>query len=228
MSRSIFKFIVALVVVAGFAASSFAQEEANMARPNTKSGDAAFVFNLAGLGAFGLSAPTIGTVTGITGSGFNSTPVAGAGVKFYIADNMAVRVLLAFASTSNGADTTANVKTSTIGIGAAFEYHFKPVYSTSPYVGGGINFASASMTNAGGTTSERKWGASLINIGVLAGFDWYFTRGLAIGGEYALGYSGQSSSASVNGKDLDPAPPTTSTIALGIVGSGSVHLIVHF
>ena len=69
----------------------------------------------------------------------------------------------------------------------------------------------------------------MFNIGVLAGFDWYFTKGLAVGAEYALGYTAWTPSASVNGKDVSPAPPTQSAIALGIVGgSGSVHLVVHF
>src|SRR5205807_5269187 len=99
MSRSIMKFVVCLSLIAGMAAISYAQDEGNMPHPNTKKGDAAFLFTIGGLGTFNVGGPTIGTINGITGSGFSNTPIAGVGMKFYIADEMAIRVLLAFATT---------------------------------------------------------------------------------------------------------------------------------
>jgi opacity protein-like surface antigen len=221
MSRSFSKFILSLVLVLGITSVSHAQEDANMPRPLTKSGSAAFVFDIAGLGAFGLTPQPIGTVS----AGSVSQTVAGAGMKYFIADDMAIKVLLAFGTASNG-DTAANKQTTTqFGIAANLEYHFKPVYSTSPYVGGGIAFASASQSQ--GETDPSKISASLFGIGVFAGFDWFFTRGIAIGAEYGLGFATKSASSSTAGKD-NPAPPSSSAITLGLTASGNLHAVVYF
>src|SRR2546423_14731572 len=122
MSRSIVKFIVCLTVVVGFAASSFAQED-NTIHPITKSGSAAFVFDLAGIGTFGI-APQAITQT-LNSKSPTGGLIAGAGAKWFIADMMAVKELLAFGTTSNG-DKAALIqpKPSTIGIVPKFENNF--------------------------------------------------------------------------------------------------------
>ena len=84
MSRFLMKFTLSVFVVIGIATASYAQDEANMARPLTKSGSAAFMFNLGGLGAFGLGAEAIGTVNVVVPTGPTTTftfnqPVVGAG-----------------------------------------------------------------------------------------------------------------------------------------------------
>ena len=141
MSRSLTKFF-AFMLVAGFALSAFAQDESNIIRPITKSGSAAFVFNVSGLGAFGPAAPGIGTA--------NGNLISGAGIKYYLSDDLAAKILLAFGTTDNGVekDKGTNVSTTQLGLGAIIEVHFGPLYSTSPYAGGGIHFASGSSTRA--------------------------------------------------------------------------------
>src|SRR5579872_2134907 len=232
MSRFFSKFIVSAFVVLGIATASYAQDEANMARPLTKSGSAAFMFNLGGIGTFGLSAEAIATaiipnVLSPTGSPF-STPVVGAGMKYFIGDDMAVKVLLAFGSTSNGDTATKKNTTMQFGIGAIYEYHFRPLYSTSPYIGGGIRFGTASQTFASGTSSEVKASGTTFGIGVVAGFDWFFTKGLALGAEYGLGFSSASGSITVPSPGIAPTVPTSTAIGIGLNGSGSLHALVYF
>ena len=223
MSRSFSTFVLSLLIVIGFVSTSFAQDE-NMPRPITKSGSAAFIFNLSGIGSFGLAAQPIGSVT----VGTTNPTIVGAGMKYFFADDMALKVSLAFGSASNGKDTTAKSSTMQFGIGAILEYHFKQLYSTSPYIGGGINFGTASATLAGGTTSETKYSGTLINIGVVAGFDWFFTKGLALGAEYGLGFTTNSTSVTLPAGATSPTQPSPSGIGLGLSGNGSLHAVVYF
>ncbi len=224
MSRSLTKFFAAFILVSGLALSATAQDESNIIRPITKSGSAAFVFNISGLGAFGPTAPAIGSVGG-------SVPVAGAGLKYYLSDDLAAKVLLAFGSTSDGLDSLGTSQMA-FGIGAIIEVHFGPLYSTSPYVGGGIKFASgSSTTDIGGTDTDAESSATQLTIMAVAGFDWFFTRGIAIGAEWGLGYTMNSTDDGVDATD----EPSSSSIGLGmtntsggISGSGAVHAVVYF
>jgi len=233
MSRSITKLTAAFVLIAGFTLSAFAQDESNIIRPITKSGSAAFVFNVSGLGAFGPAAQPIGTVS----NGSTSAVVSGAGVKYYLADELAAKILLAFGTTDDGNDETktTNVTTMQLGIGAMLEVHFGPLYSTSPYVGGGIMFATGSVSSkstVGGTTVEGKGSGTQISIMAIAGFDWFFTRGIAIGAEWGLGFTTNSSSSESGGTSTDGPSPSSIGIGMtgssGISGTGSVHAVVYF
>jgi hypothetical protein len=223
MSRSLTKFF-AFILVAGFALSAFAQDESNIIRPITKSGSAAFVFNISGLGAFGPTAPPIGSVGG-------TFPVAGLGLKYYLSDDLAAKVLLAFATTDDGRDSLGTTSTA-FGIGATVEMHFGPLYSTSPYAGLGIRFASGSQTtDIGGTDTDAESSATQLSIMAVAGFDWFFTRGIAIGTEWGLGYTMTSTDDGVDATD----EPSSSSIGIGMTnatgglsGSGSVHAVVYF
>lgn len=219
MLRSFTKSVLTLLMVAGLTTISIAQDAADdMARPITKSGSMAFMFNLSGLGTFGLSSVSIGNPDG--------NPVAGFGMKYYLADNQAVRVLLALMMTDDGDDpaNTTNTTTSTIGIGAQYEYHFGALYSTSPYIGAAINFATTSSTskNDANTPTETSTTHTQLGIGAVAGFDWYFTKGMALGAQYGLGFVSNSMSS-------DPAPTEDypSSTNIGIAGAGAVHLVVH-
>lgn len=221
MLRSFTKSVLSLLMVAGLATASMAQDNDDMARPITKSGSAAFLFNLSGIGTFGMSAQPIGTVS----NGSTSQTVAGVGMKYYISDGGALKILFAFATSDNGATDDANSSSGMqLGIGAVYEHHFGPLYSTSPYIGGGLRYAMASSTSGTGT-SERKDNGSQLSIGAVAGFDWFFTKGLALGAEYNLGYTMNSSGGSTGGTDdADHASPS----AIGIGGGGSVHFIAYF
>ncbi len=219
MLRSFTKSVLTLLMVAGLATATFAQDDAP--RPLTKSGSAAFLFNIGGIGTFGMSAQPIGSVAG----GTQSQTVAGIGMKYYLMDEGALKILLAFGTQSNGAVDDANkVSSMQLGIGLTYEHHFGALYSTSPYIGGGITYAMASTTSGSGTAETESSGSQL-GIGAVAGFDWFFTKGLALGAEYNLRFTTNSSSGKVGGTDIGDQP-SPSTIGIG--GGGSVHFLAYF
>jgi hypothetical protein len=240
MSRSFLKYAFSLLLLVGITTASYAQEDANMARPNTKAGSAAWMFELAGLGSFGMSGFPISTGA----SSISPAPgsVIAAGWKWYFADDMAIRALLGFATSSSGADSINNPTASqhyhnsgtAFGIAAGIEMHTHAVYSTSPYFGAQISFATGSNDqtinkNQDQAFTEVKTSATSFGIGVLAGFDWYFTRGIAIGGEYMLGFSTASGSttATATSTGTSTTVDNPSSTNFGI-SSANVHLVVHF
>jgi hypothetical protein len=80
------------------------------------------------------------------GVGTNSSDgvlMAGAGLKYWLAEKMALRGILAFAYLHDKvADTTDTI----FGLSGAFEYHFK-TGRVSPYAGGQVGFSSDSATD---------------------------------------------------------------------------------
>ncbi|MFI5264019.1 MAG: hypothetical protein ACHQM6_05855, partial [Candidatus Kapaibacterium sp.] len=223
MSRFFMKLALSVLLVVGFTSVSFAQDDANMAHPNTKAGSAAWMFSFGGLSTLGLNSFAIN-------NNFTSGGVAAAGWKYYLSDDMALRALLGFTTGSSGADTLPGGHNSAtaFGIGVGIELHTHAVYSTSPYFGAQVSFGMGSNDQTFKAGTETKTSGSSFGIGVLAGFDWYFTKGIAVGGEYMLGFSSASSSTTItpNGGSAKTVDNPSST-SIGI-SSASVHLIVHF
>jgi opacity protein-like surface antigen len=218
MSRTFIKFVASLFLIAGFAAASFAQGEENITRPITKSGSMALMFDIGGFGTFGLG----GMFIGQSDMDDIDTKIYGVGAKYYISDNNAIRLLLAFSSHSGGEPSGQTVtSSSTLGIAAQYEYHVGPLYSTSPYFGGGISYASTSASSTPSSGTKATTSYSQFGVTAVAGFDWYFTRGLALGAEYHLGYFGNSESNTPSKGD------TASPSNIGLGGGAEVHLVVH-
>jgi hypothetical protein len=216
--KSILRSLAVLAVLVGFSSSAFAQDDANIIRPITKQGSAAFMFTINGLGTFGLGAPSFNP--GLDAAGF--------GFKYFLADDVALRVLLGFNSKSVDTPETSHTM---FGVGVGAEYHFRPLYSTSPYIGAQIGFQSTSdesVQNILGTEVTSTTTASKFNFSAFAGFDWFFTRGIAAGAEFGLGFTSESSSseASGGGNSQESDGPATTTIALN--SAGNVHLVVYF
>ncbi len=212
--------IAALIVLSTFARTSFAQEKDDAARPLTKQGSAAMMFTLSGLGTFGIGGPSAGSDSGGV--------IPGVGLKYFISDDMALRVLLAFRSVSgnpaNADSSSIKPSTSTFGVGVGAEMHFRPLFSTSPYVGAQISFMSASTDNGRSGSSQFKTSGSTFGIGVLAGFDWFFTKGLALGGEVNLGFKSMGSSSTSGSTTYTNQSVTTIALAT----DGNVHFIAYF
>ncbi len=228
MSRFFMKFMVSVFLIVGFATATLAQDDANMARPNTKAGSAAWIFSFGGLSTLGLNSLAIGN---------NFGGVAAAGLKYYLSDDMALRALLGFSTGSSGADTIGpnyHNSATAVGIAVGIEMHTHAVYSTSPYFGAQISFGTGSNDqtinkSVDNQFTEVKTSGTSFGIGVLAGFDWYFTKGIAVGGEYMLGFSTGSGSTTKTltstGASTTTDNPSTTNIG---IGSGNVHLVVHF
>jgi hypothetical protein len=211
MSRPTGKFFAILFAFAFFATTTATAQDASndIIRPITKSGSAAFIFHLNGLGSFGLTGPVVGTTPGL-------------GVKYFVADELALRILLGFSSSGSGPDSLKHTE-SGLGIGVGIENHFRPLYSTSPYVGAQLTFSTTGESDkvTGGEDTED---ATSIGLGVFAGFDWFPTRGIALGGEMGLGFTTTSRSENKGGKEVD-LPSSTN---MGVNTNGNVHAIVYF
>jgi hypothetical protein len=231
MSRSYLKYAFSLFILIGITSASYAQDDANMARPNTKAGSAAWMFSFGGLSTLGLNTFNVAN---------NFGGVAAAGWKWYFADDMALRALLGFSTASSGADSIGpnfHNSSTAIGIAVGVEMHTHPVYSTSPYFGAQISFGTGSNDqtinkSVDNTFTEVKTSGTAFGIGVLAGFDWYFTKGIAVGGEYMLGFSSGSSSTTrtltSTGASTTTDNPSSTSFGIGSGSNANVHLVVHF
>jgi len=230
MSRSFLKYAFSLFLLISITTASYGQDDANMARPNTKAGSAAWMFSFGGLSTLGLNTFNVAN---------NFGGVAAAGWKWYFADDMAVRALLGFTTGSSGADTVGpnyHNSATAFGIAAGIEMHTHPVYSTSPYFGAQVSFGTGSNDqtinkSADQAFTEVKTSGTAFGIGVLAGFDWYFTKGIAIGGEYMLGFSTMSGSRTTTnsaGTSVTSDAPSSTSFGIGSGSNANVHLVVHF
>lgn len=217
--KSILRSLAVLAVVIGMSGSAFAQDTNNdIIRPITKSGSAAFLFTMNGLGTFGIGSQSL--APGLGNAGF--------GMKYFVSDDFALRILLGLGTSSTDSSIIGPETASTMfGIGIGGEYHFRPLYSTSPYVGAQLGFQSNSTTTGTGS-AESVHSTTAIGFSALAGFDWFFTRGIAIGAEYALGIVTKSGSTNPPGDGADIDDPGTTDIGFGSMGSGNVHLVVYF
>lgn len=214
MLRSFTKSVFSLLLVAGLATASFSQDDAP--KPITKSGSAAWLFSFNGLGSFGVGGLSVGTG--------HSTPAYAAGFKTFISDDMAIRAMLGFSTSSSGhKDSTGGARSNTtMGIGAGIEMHAASLYSISPYFGAQVSYGMHGEKMESGSV-ENSEDYSQIGIGAFAGFDWYFAKGMFFGAEYMLGFSTASSSETFSGNSVDNPSSTWIGIA-----SGNVHLGVHF
>jgi hypothetical protein len=251
MTRSITKFAAACLVSLGFASAGYAQNADNdIIRPITQSGSAAFLFSLNGLGDFGFGGPIVGstaltdqqiqanTTEQVTGG---SVVMPGVGAKFFVSDNTALRVALAFRLYEDGKEDIGNsgvsggqgpgkVQRNTTGINFGGEYHFRPLYSTSPYLGALVSFVTDNFKRVyttGGNTSTTNLKSTSFGVGAVVGFNWFFTRGLALGGEYSLGFTSTSSVFEFPGQTKTDEP-TNTDVGMGVNGGGSLQFIVYF
>jgi hypothetical protein len=154
----------------------------------------------------------------------------GAGFRYFFTYQIAVVLGLNFGTGSTSQEfqngDKAETSSSTFGLSVDGNYHLKPLYSVSPYVGVNLNFGNYSSTvelTEGGTTTKTEFSGSGFGFGINFGFDWYFTEGLSLGGKYTLGYQSL-------GKPEEKSGNTTvegqSSSSFG-VGSASVILNVH-
>lgn len=227
MARSFTKIVAFAFVLSfafGMARALRAQDaDKDVIKPLTEKGSAAMIFELSGIGTFGIGGPGI--------LGFSSSAV---GAKYFMADDMALFVLAGLNRTSgspaNLDSVSAKPSTTSFGIAAGIQDHFRPLYSTSPYVGGMVSFASNSTDDGGSGNAENKTSSSTFGIQALAGFDWFFTRGLCLGGEVSLGFASTSNSKTGpnEGKTASVTTKYQSVTTIALATGASVHFDVYF
>ncbi len=72
---------------------------------------------------------------------------------------------------------------------------------------------------------KYEYKTSGLGVSVVAGFDWYLWKGIAIGAEYSLGYaSGSTKLIDKDGTEHKGGSPSN----IGISGGSNIHLVVYF
>jgi opacity protein-like surface antigen len=195
------------------------------AEVNTKAGTKNLVFQFSGLSNLGL---------GNYDTGF--------GMRYYLSDDMALvpALKLGFSSTKTKSGVTGYSDDKTtgmrFGVDLALEKHTKAIGAISPCIGAGVGFVAASSKHEPSRLSSPPTGTTLkvtdksMGFGVfgLCGFEWAWTSGLTLGGEYRLGLQMDSGKreTELQGTNTQTSDDT-SGFGLGI-GTASVFLSVEF
>lgn len=228
------KLFVLLVMSLFVVSASFAQINKNWdgTKPEVYKGSKNFVFLYSPFvsGSFG-SVPSGYFTTDTVNTNINN--MVGVGFQYYITNGIALAVGLNFGSASweplTVAGTTQKSSSTAFGVSLDGNYHFKSLYSVSPYLGLNVNFGSFSSTydyTAPGVTASQKSTGSSVGFGLNFGFDWYFTPGLSLGGKYTLGMQmyGAPEVTTTNVSIITNTGPKRNSFG---TGNGSIMLNVH-
>jgi opacity protein-like surface antigen len=237
------KLFVALSLVVLVSSMSYAQYSPvntgfDGPRPEVKKGSKAMVFIYSPFVSsdFG-SAPVATVITNFdtTNIGATSTgTTTGIGLKFFLNNQWSISPTLQFSTGSLSQTLTGGtVESSNTSFGFAvdLDYHLKALYGVDPYIGLNLGFASIKSeftSTSAGTTSTSDFTTSGIGVGIQAGFQWFFTEGLSLGGKYTIGANILSSPERTS---TGGTVSTTSTGPDGSIiqtGNASIMLNVHF
>ena len=163
-------------------------------------------------GVIGWSASTL-SFNNNSASNLNGLIVTpGLRFRYFLQDNIAVRVSLGMNNASetqdyyqNEGDNTGDAgtfetKSSTLNLGIGAEYHFAGTEKLSPYAGLDINIGSGKYTETGTHATNGGWvatdyseayegKASAFGINLVAGTDYYFAENFYMGLELGLGFN---------------------------------------
>lgn len=158
--------------------------------------------------------------------------------RYFLSDDLALRLSLGVNTSSTSEDFTENAdgsggagtretSSSNFGIGVGIQKHFAGTEKLSPYIGAGINFNTGSSSedwnNFDGTSYAAGYvvkvdgaSTSTFGIGVNAGADYYFVNHVYVGIEVGLGFSSSS-----EGEETTTITPGTGSTTTTIVSQGS-------
>ncbi len=230
------KLFVLLVMSLFVVSASFAQINKNWdgTKPEVYKGSKNFVFLYSPFvsGSLG-SAPASSHSNFVDTLNATASSLFGVGFQYYVSNEIALALGVNFGSSSwepKLAGQTAKSSGTTFGVSVDGNYHFKSLYSVSPYLGLNVNIGSTSNTyeaTSGTNTYTQKSTGSAIGFGLNFGFDWYFTPGLSLGGKYTLGMvmNGAPEQTITSGATTTTyTGPKTSSFG---TGSASIMLNVH-
>jgi outer membrane protein W len=155
----------------------------------------------------------------------------GAGFQYYVTPQIALVFGLSLGTSSSSLEDDAGSTESTVtlfGISVDANYHFRSLYSVSPYIGFHLNYGllsgSVEVDPDGGETTTTDYSGNGFGVAAQLGFDWYFTEGLSLGGKYAIGFQSLGTPEVTTEDGTEEGPSSTS---FG-VSTFSVMLNVHF
>jgi opacity protein-like surface antigen len=176
--------------------------------PNTGMGAKQMVFQFSGLSWLGLE------------------PYAGGfGFRYFYADDTAIRGSLNFGygkdETTVG-DTKEEETFTEIGAALVWEKYMAAIASVAPYMGIGLGYNYSKSEEPVGAVKEETTANELF-IPLVAGFQWYFTESISLGGEYRLSYAYVSGETKEDGTKVEE----TTISAFGF-DTASVFFSVHY
>ncbi|MBC8145582.1 MAG: outer membrane beta-barrel protein [bacterium] len=167
--------------------------------PKSASGDFGLLFDLGGLANLALN--------GFNGPGGDTSDFgAGFGAKYFIADNVAIRLAIALRSLSTdkpvGADPTEFVdkfSSFSTAITPSVTYNVVKSGGVAGYIGGQLSFGTRSSSSTFADTSRAKTDASMSSIGVgaIIGAEWFPWSNISLSGEYVLGFATSSTESDI-------------------------------
>ncbi|MGD8628409.1 MAG: outer membrane beta-barrel protein [bacterium] len=208
--KHIHLFVIAVLALCIFAGSVYAGGE-----PMLSKGDRQLVFRFEGLSYLGLRSyfPSPG---GICEDDYCIddcyTCGGGFGIRYFINDGRAVRFGVNIAY---GADTWADEygdghdkEVSCLGFGfdVMYEKYFPTIHSIAPYMGVGLGYMYNSQELKGSESCDaykRTFNGNSFDVMGALGFQWYFTQGMSLGGEYRVAYMYQSGKCEIEPCDGD-------------------------
>ena len=210
--RRCFVVVMALLATAGVASAA--------TEPIAK-GTKALIFDFGGLSVLNLGE-------------FNG----GIGFRHYMADNVALRLGVNgdFSSTTDKAHPAGSTDEKTtsngFGLSACLERHMVGPANVSPYLGIGAGFDWSSTkfepshvaSPPAGTPLEVKSTSTGVTAFGAAGFEWFFTESVSLGGEYNLGLTFGSSKT--ENENQGAAKTTTSDDSNVSVGFSTASVFV--
>lgn len=231
------KLFVSLMLV--FLVSSFSFAQINKGwdgtKPEVYKGSKNFIFMYSPFVSGSLGAAPSGSYTNfVDTSNMTTSNLFGVGFQYYVTPEIALAIGFNFGNSSwepKWAGATVKQSGTSFGVSLDGNYHFKALYSVSPYLGINVNMGSNSGSyevTSGSTTNKWEVKGSSIGFGLNFGFDWYFTPGLSLGGKYTLGMQmngAPEQTATIGSTTTTLTGPKSTTFGTGIA---SIMLNVHF
>jgi hypothetical protein len=233
------KMFTSLLLVLFVTSLSFAQVNKNWdgTKPEVHKGSKNFIFMYSPFVSSELGGVYAGSYPKFIDT--NTTEVRnqyGVGFQYYVSDNIGTYVGFHFGSgtsTPTWAGATQKSSVTLVGFDLGANYHFKSLYSISPYVGVGFTYGTFSATTDytyGIVSGQIKTKGNSVSFGANIGFDWYFTPGLSLGGKYVFGYQsdGAPTVAETSSSFIGTNTKTGPSITGFGTSSASIILNVHF
>jgi len=202
-------------------------------KPLTQAESKALLFDLGGLANLG---------AGNYGGGI--------GAKYYLAQNVALRLSLGFTTSTQTTKNTesplpanrlgeSGLTSTTFTLGPAITYNIVVSSAVAAYVGGMLSYSSTrdrrEGNNAGlgvGFDSGEAYRQSTTSWGFagILGVEWFPWESISLSGEYRLGYNHTSSEFESNtpAVSVTTEGPSTSGLGLGSANSAALTLAVFF
>jgi hypothetical protein len=149
----------------------------------------------------------------------------GLGFRYFINNDRALRVGVNIALGSLEVKDYMEWGCTEFGASVIYEKYLPQIHSVAPYIGAGVGFthAKTTATELFGDEIESEWSGNVITVMGVAGFQWYFTEGMSLGGEYRPGFHYETGEWTEDGETLGE----TSGYVLNH-RAASVFLGVHF